>query len=752
MSLVAVFSLGYATNVVPVSDAIKVSKNFLSERMGSLNAQNFEYTLAYTQYDEEGNAVFYRFQIGDKGFIIISATDLVTPVLAYSLESNYKTGTGADFYCEKYKESISFMVKNPGKSTPNPAWKKYMSTPNFAAKDAKLTPYVEPLITATWDQFPYYNQYCPTNPRSENTPAGNDFRTPVGCVALTMANIMNYYRYPATGYGHTIYMPKEYDDETGELIYTYPIQDVNFYEATYNYDAMPNSISNYTGELAKLIYHSGVSVQMSYGFDGSGSQSEKALTALQNNFSYSQAAQYKNITDVVTSASLAYKWIDMAKEELDAHRPLFFSGTSEMAGGHAWIVDGYITALVDTVENPYFHVNWGWAGSGNGFFLLTDQISPSYGNFNKKDSESMMIKLCPGDTNLVVKPAVSDVRVTAASGTISDGAGHVKYAPNSNRRWTLACPNANSYTLKFAKLKLKEGDKVVIYNGGTEASGIKGTFTGNYRMAACSDYYGIHADFPGQDLPAAVTVNSDSVLVVFTSAENSETDYGFVLEYAVKAFNQTNSCIEAQVINNSWHSVLTDKKYDEVGSNEPYRANTTCSWTLRVPYTVGYTFAFEKFDLKAGDFVDIYKSQGATPTELVARYDIYNMPTLNQAFNVDGANVYIKFVADNWEEGNGFELAYWQIAGVENRDVFENVNIYPNPASENLNVAISVEDAQEINAKVVDVMGKVVYMEQFNHAGGEQVYAIPVNSMAKGVYFLNLNTNNGKAVYKFVVR
>ena len=339
VSLVAMVVLGFASNVIPVETAMKASKNFLSERMGVKNANNLQMTLVYTEYAENGEPVFYRFQVGEKGFIIVSATDLVTPVLAYSLESNYKTGTTADFYCKQYKNVISDVIKHPEYAASNKAaWARYMSTPNLDVKGAKSAPYVEPLITTTWDQYPFYNQYCPASPFGEYA-NNNDCRTVVGCVALTMGNIMNYYRFPASGHGRNVYIPREYDEETGELLYQYPVQDVNFGTATYNYDAMANNISTYDGELAKLLYHAGVSVSMSYGTvngsGGSGSQSEKAIVALQNHFGYNQNAQFKNITDVVTSSDLAYKWIDLATAELDAHRPIFFSGESAEAGGHA---------------------------------------------------------------------------------------------------------------------------------------------------------------------------------------------------------------------------------------------------------------------------------------------------------------------------------------------------------------------------------------------------------------------------------
>ena len=862
-SLVALIFMGYVTNVVPVSDAMKISRNFLSERMGSMEAQNLELTLAYTQYDEAGNPLFYRFQIGDKGFIIVSATELASPVLAYSMESNYQTGTGADFYCEKFTDQISFLIQNPQASVAQKSeWDHYK---NFSlnTKAVKKSPYMEPLITTEWDQYPYYNQYCPATPYanySEGSLNNNDCRALVGCVAVTMGNIMNYYRYPTQGFGRHIYIPRETNDD-GEVLYTFPMQDVNFGTSHYNYDAMPKKIDFsdkvYHGELGKLLYHCGVAVDMKYGSvsgaGGSGSQTEKALEAMQNYFSYSQTAQYKEITDVVTSSSTAYKWIDMAKEELDARRPIFFAGTCHdtVSGGHAWIVDGYTTfydttyttdsvthnetivvpttiTLFDTltstqiiftydtithidtvttqdtsytvlvldsivtIETPtlvidtiighdtivdvnqtisvldsvvtqqhvagtvYFHTNWGWGGSGNGYFLLTNQVSASYGNFNLKDSEKMLIKLFPGDSAAVAKPAISDSRVTASAGTISDGAGHVKYAKNSHRTWVIACPDADTYKFQFSKIKLKEGDKVIIYNGGTEASGIKQTVTGNYRMSACNDYStlggAIHSDFPGQNLPAAVNIKSDSVLVVFTSTENSETDYGFVLNYKVTAFKTSNTCSEVEIMSSNWHDVMTDKAGDEVGNNNPYRANTICTWLLRVPYTAAYTFAFEKFDLGAGDFVDIYDITNTDDPEFIARYDIYNMPVLNTAFNVNKSKVLVKFVSDTWEQGSGFELGYWQVYGVNDRNTFEDVNLYPNPASEKLNVAISTNDAQTIQAKVVDVTGKVVYTDRFNHNGNEQIFTIPVNNMSKGVYFLNLESAKGNAVYKFIVR
>ena len=753
-SLLMFVAMSYAANVIPVEDAMRASKNFLSERVGATKAGQLELVLVNTEYSTEGIPVTYRFSVGDHGFIIVSATDLANPVLAYSLESNFQEGTGADIYMENYKNELSYLIDNPSAAlNVRNSWNHYLAA-DFTPRATKGNPCVEPLVTTRWTQEQYYNTMCPYNPRNSYN---DDYHTPVGCVALTMANILYYYRYPDHGLGVVSYIPREYDDETNEVIYTYPAQTVNYTQATYNYDAIANSLNAYDGELAKLLYHCGVSVLMSYGSNGSGSQSEYALGSLQSHYFFSEDGQFQIYSDVVANDSLLYLWENKAKEELDQHRPLFFSGRSSSAGGHAWIVDGYTTIG----DATYFHVNWGWAGSSNGYYLINKQSTTGYGNFNANNDNSMMIKLMP-DSASIAKPAESSARVTASFGTISDGAGNMKYAPNSNRRWVLACPDATSYELQFSKLKVKSGDKVIVYNGGTEASGIKQQYSGNYLMAACNDYTNIsdceHGDYEGQALPAAITVNADSVLVVFTSTANSETDYGFVLDYAVKSFNKS-ACTNANYTDQ--HLVLTDKPNNATG-DDTYRASNVCEYTLNLKYTDQLVYTFHKFDLKQGDFVDIYnqKSLSGTSKELVAHFDMNNRPSSVYTydaplFNISGtpsSRFIIRFASDNMFQGTGFEFEYY---GIHNGiDQFEDteINVYPNPASSFVNVEVISDKAQQFNASMVDMMGKTVYVDQFNHDGGTGMYKINVNNLAKGVYFLHLNSENGSTVQKIVIR
>ena len=122
-------TMTYAVNVIPVGDAMQASKNFLAERVGAVKANQMELVLVSTEYSTDGTPVTYRFSVGDKGFIITSATDLANPILAYSLENNFKNGTGADLYVERYANDLSFLLANPSAAlTKRNTWNHYLTS------------------------------------------------------------------------------------------------------------------------------------------------------------------------------------------------------------------------------------------------------------------------------------------------------------------------------------------------------------------------------------------------------------------------------------------------------------------------------------------------------------------------------------------------------------------------------------------------------------------------------------------------
>lgn len=111
-----------------------------------------------------------------------------------------------------------------------------------------------------------------------------------------------------------------------------------------------------------MLYHAGVAVDMSYTENGSGSYSVDVLYAMPQYFRYSDSIMLCTYADYTNE-----QWFSLIKAEIDAGRPVIYSGATSSDEGHAWVVDGYNS-------DGYLHINWGWGGECDGFFLPDKMI------------------------------------------------------------------------------------------------------------------------------------------------------------------------------------------------------------------------------------------------------------------------------------------------------------------------------------------------------------------------------------------
>lgn len=742
---VSLISFAFAVNpVVSVSNAQKAAKNFLVEQC-HYKADAVTLTLQHTEMNEQGEPVLYRFKINDRGFIIVSATELVAPVLAYSYESDFTLSRENEAFYEGYKKTVedARMTMTPEKAGVAQVWSHYCADNFVPTKNTKFLSFVEPMLTSSWGQLKYFNAYCPydgglsVNP----TAAVRDNHAVAGSAGAAMAAIMNYYRYPKRGTGGVSYISGDY-----------PRIFVDYNNVEYNYDAMTSDVSDYNGQIAQLIYHAGTSVLTDYGR----SESVPDVTLIANSF--------KQYFQMGSDAVMVYKSSDIEEDvwaneylipELDMMNPLLYYGYSNSAHDNAmaFIVDGYKDMTVGESDITFFHLNIpSIPNVQKAFYRLS--------NFAYKYGSSFIRKLEP-NSSAIVKDAQSYTINTAVSGSISDGAGSMLYKPNSNRTWLIQTPHASSYTFTFKKIKTEENNDVItIYNGPTIESGIKAQYSGDYLMPSCTDHTEQSTQqvtFDGQPLPAPITVNASGVLITFTSNESWE-DYGFVIDYTAELDeSEISACDESQNLLNT-HYIIVDKQqpvvedyyetFNIVSADEPYASGHVCTWNVKPQYCTGYAFNFSKFDLKEGDFIEV--TTISDEPVLIKRFDVNNWPFGDYSVNVNKMRV--RFVTDNWAEGDGFELEYWGILNIEQESGLNDLSIYPNPATNFLNVSFATDNSQNIDLKIVDMTGKVLYNEVINHNGGAEIYKVPVSNLASGIYFLHLNTPTGKSIQKFLVK
>ncbi len=295
--------------------------------------------LVYTEKNK-GISTLYILNRNNGGFIILSADNVGAPVLGYSETGSFDVTDIPDnmkSWLGYYSEDIAHAVENDAP--------EYQTTPSV-----KYLP-VTPLLKTDWSQLDPYNLQCPVQRGS---------RCPTGCTATAVAQIIKYHSWPE-------------DFGTGSYSYTWnnagTINTLSFdYEHTrFEWDKMLDRYENnaYTSEqanaIATLMYAVGVGAKMTYAKEASSATARNAARALIENFNFDKGLNYLNRNYFPID-----RWIDMIYRELAEKRPVYYDGFNRAGGttvGHAFVIDGYDS-------DYYFHVNWGWGGTSNGYFRL----------------------------------------------------------------------------------------------------------------------------------------------------------------------------------------------------------------------------------------------------------------------------------------------------------------------------------------------------------------------------------------------
>ena len=368
--LLPAFVVETQANPVDAQLAREVGAKFINANTAMRVADN-GLQLAATYNISRGDVAFRVFNV-PKGFVIVSADDCAYPILGYSEEGQFDPNNipiQMQEYLQGFVDQIQYGIENRIEADATVARQWELVRATGRVNDDRATTAVEPLLTTKWNQNCYFNDLCPED---SDGPCG---RVYAGCVATAMAQVMYFWGYPSQGSGSHSYTPSGY-----------PTQTANFGATTYNWNNMNLYFNYYVDDngqvhwlstpdpnqveaVATLIWHCGVAVEMMYAADGSGAYSEDVPYALKTYFGYSDDMHLEYKDDDAT-------WLTMVKANLDAGKPLYYSGNG--SGGHAFVCDGYNSS-------NQLHFNWGWSGSGDGYFnlgALTPGTNHNYSNGN----------------------------------------------------------------------------------------------------------------------------------------------------------------------------------------------------------------------------------------------------------------------------------------------------------------------------------------------------------------------------------
>ncbi|MHC4556934.1 MAG: C10 family peptidase [Planctomycetota bacterium] len=330
--------------------------------------------------DERGETAYYIVYLQPSGFVIVSADDLVEPIIGFAddgvfdpslenplgaLVTNDLNGRITSIHQSTFGlQMVGEMVTVGG---PQSKWRQFINLAENPEGGLGLMGLmcvcdvrVIPLVQSKWGQtnacgYPTYNYYSP-------------HYYPCGCVATAMAQVMLYYEYPTVGVG-----VRAFEIEVNGVRQTAYTRGGNGSGEPYNWGDMilePESNCNSFNEthrqaIGALCYDAGIAVEMEYESGGSGALMPDAGDALASTFQYSNVVWGYNSGHNIGSGLK-----EMINPNLDAKAPviLALSNSSDPNGGHAIICDGY---GYDS-STLYHHLNMGWSGTDDAWYNLPD--------------------------------------------------------------------------------------------------------------------------------------------------------------------------------------------------------------------------------------------------------------------------------------------------------------------------------------------------------------------------------------------
>ena len=697
--LVVSFTYLYS-DIVNSEEAKKVAINVYKSKYSILKKQEYldlQAKLIYTEY-YEGLPVYYVFSIDKGGFVIISADDIAKPIIGYSFENDFPLFNQPPHFIswmKNYAEQIIYARKNNITATSEITleWQKY-KVENLTISKGKSQ---QPLLLTLWNQDWPYNMLCPAD---ANGPGGHVY---VGCVALSMGMVMKYYNHPRQGTGsHTNY--SFLNGGYGNLT-------VNFGAQTYYWENMPNYNINTTNvyEIAKLLYHCSVAVDMHYGPDGSGSSTTKIPGALKNYFYYSSNVQFvskSNYTDA--------QWKNLIKTQIDNKMPLVYQGRTADGEGHAWNLDGYI--------DDQFHMNWGWGGSANGYYTLDNLVAGGY-NFN--NDQGAVINIYPANN---YPQGCPNYTISGRAGSFNDGSGNQYYAKNFNCTYLIQPTCASYVSLSFDRFDLGSGDFVYIYNGSDINAPLLSTLS--------------NTNPPGSTI---FNSSSDALLIKFTT-DNVEENFGWYASYT------TQTCSGTKTLTSTSGTISDGSKTCD------YENSKVCTWNIQPPNATQFHITFTEFSFPEddpGDYVRIYK-ESITTSNLIGEYKGTNPPP--QSLQINASKIIVRFVSNNSITAGGFTLNY---SATSNINELSNSNLsayvtYENYTQPILNIIIPENfmlNNHSAEIQIFDMLGKLITSNKLNLSTGKNSINISnyLNNVQKGFYLLKLNIDKNKFNFKIII-
>ncbi len=246
------------------------------------------------------------------------------------------------------------------------------------------------------------------------------------------------------------------------------------------------------------------------------------------------------------------------------------------------------------------------------------------------------------------------------------------------------------------------------------------------------------------------TINpGDSIVYTYTTTLNIGTG-AFTLKTYINTTNDVIHSNDTLVLNGnaSSSSVLVDARAESIVSPTFLTAGTPVNLTVKVrnlgltsltgvqvsfrespsgtPVTETFTGTIPAGGSANYTFTASYTPSSNTPTVCIRTSN----PNGNPDANPSNDSTCVQFVPNSVTDG-----LFGQ----------GSIQVYPNPTSDNLNIAFTIAQSMDINMALLDMKGNVVWNDAYRYSTGSYTQNISVSHLPAGIYMLK--ATNGTQIY-----
>lgn len=363
---VMLLSMSLLSQQVSRHQAEAISENFISYHQKQHQVRSAQ------SFDSDEIQLAWMVNLSPQGFLLISSSEELRPVLAYSFLNNFRNeGEEGRIFQTLIKSDIesrlAFPVKDIAEKHKIAAeWEALLSGNKTKTRYEQWPPEgTTPTggwLFENWTQSAPYNAMCPLDGNTHQ-------RSLAGCPATAMSMILNCLMdvrgtqlsddddyYHSYGSGNQYWIDDDWED------FGFPdFPTLNLYLDSIQYNYESHKPLN-TDQVAALNFACGVALKQVFSSSISGTYGiEQAADAWQR-FGYSESRLVYD-SDTSLCADLA----ENIKHGWPAHLGLVDPPPTSV--GHNVVVDGYNT-------DEYYHFNFGWGGNSNGWYTMPPKNIP----------------------------------------------------------------------------------------------------------------------------------------------------------------------------------------------------------------------------------------------------------------------------------------------------------------------------------------------------------------------------------------